>query len=181
MLFYVMSCRIMPCKSCHLLSSYAISFMKLMSCLVMLLHVRSCHVWLCCDMLGHVIRGHAIKFTSCIAASLHVIMSCHVTSCHVMSRHVTSRHVMSCHVTSRHVMSCHVMLPCKNGKQRTIPHYFHRISNLGKSPFLYRTLVQIIPVLRSIDVKQDSPAKVIVVFAEIDSLEATVQKVFFIN
>ena len=41
-------------------------------------------------------------------------MSCHATSCHVMSRHVTSchvksRHVTSCHVISRHVMSCHVM------------------------------------------------------------------------
>ena len=37
-------------------------------------------------------------------------MSCHVTSCHVMSRHVTS-----CHVMSRHVTSCHVM-------PRDVPH-----------------------------------------------------------
>ena len=41
-------------------------------------------------------------------------MSCHATSCHVMSRnvtlcHVTSRHGMSCHVTARLATSCHVM------------------------------------------------------------------------
>ena len=52
-------------------------------------------------MSRHVTSCHVMS-TSC---------SHHFTSCHVMSRHFTScpRHVKSCRVLSRHVTSCHVM------------------------------------------------------------------------
>ena len=53
-------------------------------------------------------------------------MSCHATSCHVMSRHVP--HVTSCHVMSRHVMSCHVMTRHVMSRHVTSCHVMSRLA-----------------------------------------------------
>ena len=75
--------------------------------------------------------------TSCHVMSRHVtlchVMSRLVTSCHVVSRHATSLHVTSCHVMSRPVTSCHVM-PRWLSRRVPIP---YRISGISSSYVLF--------------------------------------------
>ncbi len=107
---HVISCQIMPITSHHIMPCH---FCHIKSC-----HITSHHIKPCYIMSLHVTTSHHIMpYTSYHILSCkwcHHIMSCNVTSCHVMlhnimSCHVTSYHVMSHYVMSHYAMSYHVM------------------------------------------------------------------------
>ena len=147
---------------------------------------QSCYVVSQHSMSGRELLLHNESFLSCVVTSHNVtlcnVKSCypfHVTRCHAFKLHTCIGYAVSQYATEYHWMP---WLHSINNKDRTRP-YLSLESELIKwnLSLLHRTLVQVIPVRRSSDAKQDSPAKLIAVFAETGCWDETALRVWCID